>query len=346
MKYGILLMTITSLTFFSCKKEKIDEPIPATSFTADANGIYICNEGTFTGGNSTITYTTGTESETIHDVYKIANNENLGDVGQSMTKIGNKIYIVVNNSSKVEVVDEITLKKSATISGFNSPRFLIEARPGKAYVTDLYANGISIVDLTSNTITGTINLNGSTEDLILHNGKVYVTNLSTSYLYIIEPNTDVVEDSVLIGPGGNSLQLDANNKLWILCGGDFITGAAGSLHRVDPSSKSVELSLTFPAGNYPTRLTINETNNEIYFLDMNVYKMQLSDLTLPSSPLIDAAGKSFYGMAFDEVNRVLYVTDAIDYQQAGRIYRYDPTGTLLNSLPAGIIPGEVLFLNN
>ena len=346
MKLKITLLAIATLSFFSCKKEKIDEPTPTTTFSADANGIFICNEGSFTGGNATITYTNGTEAETIQDVFKIANSENLGDVGQSMTKINNKIYIVVNNSSKIEVVEALTLKKSATITGFNSPRFLLEATPGKAYVTDLYANGISIVDLTSNTITGNISLNGSSEDLILYNGKVYVTNLSTSYLYIIEPTTDVIEDSILIGAGGNSLKLDRNNKLWVLCGGDFVSGDPGSLHRVDPATKTNEFSQTFPAGDYPTRLTINETNDELYFLNMNIYKMQLTDMTLPTTPFVDAAGKSFYGMAFDKVSHVLYVSDAIDYQQAGRIYRYETSGTMLNSLPAGIIPGSFLFLNN
>ena len=346
MKLKITLFAIVSLASFSCKKDTIDEPTPTTSFTAEVNGIYICNEGTFTDGNATISYTNGTEAETIQDVYKIANDEDLGDVGQSMTKINNKIYIVVNNSSKIEVVEATTMKKSATITGFNSPRFMIEASPGKAYVTDLYANGISIVDLSSNLITGNIQLNGSTEDLFLYNGKVYVTNLSTSYLYIIEPTTDILEDSILIGPGGNSLQLDMNNKLWVLCGGDYLTSAPGSLHRIDPATKMIEFSQAFPASDFPTRLIINETNDELYFLNLNVYKMQITDSSLPTSSFVDAAGKSFYGMAFDRVSRVLYVSDVIDYQQAGRIYRYDPTGTLLNSLPAGIIPGDFLFLNN
>ena len=113
MKLKITLLSILTLTFFSCKKENIDEPIPSTSFSADANGIYICNEGNFTFGNATITYTKGTEIETIQNVYKIANDENLGDVGQSMTKINNKIYIVVNNSSKIEVVESSTMKKNS-----------------------------------------------------------------------------------------------------------------------------------------------------------------------------------------------------------------------------------------
>lgn len=345
MKSRITLLTIAALAFYSCKKEKIDEPLP-TSFTAAADGIFICNEGNFTGGNASITYTNGSETETVQDVYRIANNEGLGDVGQSMTKINDKIYIVVNNSSKIEVVDAFTLKKSATITGFNSPRFMTEVTSGKVYVTDLYANGISIVDLASNTITGNISLNGSTEELLLYNGKVYVTNLSTSYLYIIEPSTDVVEDSILIGPGGNSLQVDKNNKLWVLCGGDYITSTPGSLHRVDPATKSVEFSRSFPAGDYPTRLVINETNDELYYLNLNVYKMSINDSDIPSTFFIDAAGKSFYGMSFDMVKHILYVSDVIDYQQAGRIYRYETTGNLINSIPAGVIPGEVLFLNN
>ena len=74
--------------------------------------------------------------------------------------------------------------------------------------------------------------------------------------------------------------------------------------------------------------------------------MQITDSTLPATAFVDAAGKSFYAMGYDKVSMLLYVSDAIDYQQAGRIYRYTTTGSEISGLPAGIIPGDFLFLNN
>jgi len=344
MKLKFTLLVCLAFVIFSCKKE--EEEKPAKAFSAAQDGIYISNEGGFTTGKASITYSDGTEAETIQDVYRVANNISLGDVCQSMTKIDGFIYLVVNNSSKIEVVQATTMKKASTITGFTSPRYMMRATSDKAYVSDLYSNQITIVDVTSNTISGNIPLAGSTEAMLQYNNKMYVTNLSTSYLYVIDVFTDVVEDSIAIGMGGNSIQLDNNNKLWILCGGDFVTSAPASLHRVDPATNTNEMSITFPAGDYPTRLCINETRDQLFYLNMNVYKMSIADSTLPASPFVHALGKNFYGMAYDKVSTLLYVSDAIDYQQAGRIHRYTSNGVEVSGFPAGIIPGDFLFLNN
>lgn len=346
MKIKIIPIALILLASISCKKDKETVPTPINSFLAASDGIYINNEGGFNAGNTSITYSDGTESGTIRDVYKQVNNSDLGDICQSMTKYNDLLYLVINNSAKIEVVDLFNMKKTATITGFTSPRYILPVNAAKAYVSDLYSNHLSIVNLNTNTISGNISLSGSTEDMLLYNGKVYVTNLITPYLYIINPTTDIIEDSILIGIGGNSLRLDANNNIWILCGGDYVTSTPGSLHRINPATKLNELSLTFPASDYPNRLRINESGNTLFFLDLNVYKMPITETSLPTTAFIDAAGKSFYGLGYDKVKHLVYVSDAIDYQQAGRIYKYNTVGTELSSFPAGIIPGDFLFLNN
>ncbi|MBR7097583.1 MAG: YncE family protein, partial [Alistipes sp.] len=35
----------------------------------------------------------------------------------------------------------------------------------------------------------------------------------------------------------------------------------------------------------------------------------------------------------------VYIADAIDYQQQGKVYRYSATGELLDEFYVGIIPG-------
>jgi hypothetical protein len=41
----------------------------------------------------------------------------------------------------------------------------------------------------------------------------------------------------------------------------------------------------------------------------------------------------------------VYVADAIDYVQQGKIYRYDATGHLISEFYAGIIPGAFSWKN-
>lgn len=345
MKFKFLVFVASILTFFSCKKTETEKPT-TDGFSAPSSGLYIANEGQFMNGNGSITFYNGTLSSTVQDVFATVNGVALGDVCQSMKKIADKIYIVVNNSAKIEVVTASTMKRVATISGLMSPRYIFPISLSKAYVSDLYANKLSVINLNLNTVTNTIDLNGSTEEMILYNGKVYVTNLNTPYLYVINPTTDQLEDSILIGIGGNSIQIDSNNKLWVLCGGDYVTSTPASLHKVDPATGTAELSLIFPAFDYPTRLKINETGDELYFLDVNVYKMAIIDNNLPSTIFIDANGRSLYGLAYDKRGHFVYVTDAIDYQQDGRAYKYDLSGNEISNFPTGIIPGDILFLNN
>lgn len=347
MKNKILLFTLCVFTFSSCKKDSPIETTSPSGFSASsASGVYIANEGLYNNGNGSVSYYSGSGSGSIKDVYQQVNNTTLGDIVQSLTKVNNKIYIVVNNSSKIEVADITTMKKITTITGLTSPRYLLPISTSKAYVTDLFAGSISIVDLNNNSVTGHILLNGSTEQLIMYNGKVYVTNMSTSYLYVINPSTDNVTDSVLIGTGGNSIVLDKNNKLWVLCGGDYNLNITSSLHRVDPNTLTDEFGIDFPASTFINRLSINEAKDELYFLNYNVYQMNILDTNLPSSEFIAANGKNFYGLGFNNTLNQIYVSDGVDFQQAGRVYRYNDTGTELGSFGVGIIPGNFLFLGN
>ena len=72
--------------------------------------------------------------------------------------------------NKIEVIDVGSFSSLHTITGFNSPRSFLPVSSTKAYVTDLYSNSIQIVNLNSSTITGSILVNGWTEDLIQYDG--------------------------------------------------------------------------------------------------------------------------------------------------------------------------------
>ena len=85
-------------------------------------------------------------------------------------------------------------------------------------------------------------------------------------------------------------------------------------------------------------------SDTIYFLNNGVWRMSENDSILPMTPLIASSGNSFYGLGIDAVRHEIYVSDAIDYVQKGKILRYYSDGTLKNSFLAGIIPGDFLFL--
>jgi len=323
----------------SCKKDKPEPESDQPVNVGETGGVYITNEGNFGFGNAKVSYYNIASSSAVEDLYQPANGVALGDVCQSMQLFNGKGYVVVNNSGKVVVVDPSTFMATATITGFNSPRYFLPVSNSKAYVTDLHANSIAVVDLSTNTITGSIHCPGWTEELVLAYGKAFVTNETRDKVYVIDTGNDQVTDSITVSMGGNSIVTDANGKFWVMC-----SSASSKLYRIDPVSMQVEASHAFPnSSDSPWRLKINSGNDTLYYLNSDVYRMPINASALPSTSFVSANGRNLYGIGIEPNSGVVYVSDAIDYVQRGTVYRYKPDGSLINSFQAGIIPGDFCF---
>tara|TARA_B100000809_G_scaffold11255_1_gene10546 strand:- start:4637 stop:5680 length:1044 start_codon:yes stop_codon:yes gene_type:complete len=336
------------LLLFSCTKEELG-PQCISCKVEETNtqqaDIIIVNEGNFGWGNGSLTLYNPLDKTISQNIFSQANNNlPLGDVAQSITQLNNKAYIVVNNSNKVEVVDINSFNSLATITGFTSPRYFLPINNNKAYVTDLYSNSIQVVDLNSNTISGNIQLSGWSEELLIHNDSVYVCDMTNDNLLIIDPLNNTLVDSVKVGESPNSILIDQNNKIWIMCSGG-INSNLPKLIKFNPQNRTIENTFTFSSiSESPGSLKINALKNQLYFLNSSVYKMNINDLTLPISTFIMNNNNTFYGLDIDPINEEVYVSDAIDYVQNGIIFRYSSSGDLINQFNSGVIPGSFLFI--
>ncbi|MES2836277.1 MAG: DUF5074 domain-containing protein [Bacteroidota bacterium] len=325
--------------FSSCKKDKPKKL--DNSISTFANGVFILNEGNYTWNNASVSFYDFKTNTLTDDVFKQANEFSLGDVAQSISKINNSYFIVVNNSKKIEIVDALTFKKTATLTGFKSPRYCALVGVNKVYVTDLYDNAISVVNLIDAKIDKKIYCKGWTEQLLQYKNNVYVTNLNSTYLYVIDALKDELKDSIAIGYGSNSLCLDSNNKLWITCNGNTSLGLKPSVKKINPETNQVEL--TFETENGANNICTNATKDTIYFLSKDVFQFEKNSASLPSAPLIKADNLNFYALGIKPLTGDVFVSDAIDYVQQGTILRYDNKGNKLAEFKAGIIPNGFLF---
>lgn len=340
---NIALILLGIILFTSCESDRPDVKPEVPFSGSSGGGVFIINEGNYKWGNSSVSYFRFSDESVSEDIFKAANQRSLGDVGQSMEIVNGKAYVVVNNSSKIEIVDPKDFKSLGSITGLTSPRYFLGVNSSKAYVTDLFSNSISVINLNSNVKVKEIPCKGWTEELCLVNDMAFVTNLNSTHLYIIDTNTDLMSDSIFIGYGSNSLKLDKNGKLWVLCGGNG-SSTPGSLHRIDPATKQKELSLTFTNNSEnPWKLDINGSRDTLFYLNNGVFKFPVTQTILPSASLIPQSGFLFYGLGVDPFNGTIYVSDAIDYVQKGKVYRYKPDGSLINSFSVGISPGEFYF---
>jgi hypothetical protein len=353
----ILLLFI--LVTISCSKKNLEEitvpndTIPPVTPASFENGIFIVNEGNFNWGNASISFINGKDYLVLNDIFHLANNKNLGDVAQSMKVYNNMGFIVVNNSNTVEVVSLKDFKSIKTITGFNSPRNIEIIDSNKAYVTNMIRD-IAVVDLKSLTITKTIHFLQWTESMIIYNDYLFVTSVGNytssnakrkAKIEIIRTSDDQVVDSIITGKEPLCILIDRKQKMWILCTGGFDKYEAPSLLRIDPELKIVEKTFIFNKEmDTPSRLCINPSGDTLYYLNNGVYKMAVSDVSLPSQPLIPADGHLFYGLGVNPGNGNLFVSDAVDYVQNGWVYQFNQsTGNLIKAFRAGRIPGSFCF---
>lgn len=334
-----LWAALTLVVVSSCKKKT--EPPPEEVLYERGEGVFVGNEGLFQQGTASIFYYKFGD-QTVHaDVFSQANGIALGDICQSMRIIDSELYIVVNNSGKIEVVDPGNFEIVRTIQGFTSPRHIAKVGNNKAYVTNLFGNSIDVVNLDQGTITGSITLSGWSEELALAAGKVFVTNYNREYVYVIDPTSDAIEDSISVGVAGTGIQQDANGKLWVLCGGDTSTPA--SLHRIDPATLAVEQDFQFQDGGYLGKLRFNNSGTTMYILLGGIRKMNITAPSAPANAYIGQNGRSFYGLGVEPTTEDIYVADARDYTSNGVVLRYSSTGTLIDTFNVGVSPSSFLF---
>jgi len=351
-------MTLRSLSllllfglFAGCMKDDawIREHRQQENVQIPLGAMFIVNEGNFMYGNATLSSYDTLKRAVQNDLFYKVNGLPLGDVAESMTIWNSKGYIVINNSGKIYVIDVANGKYTGKITGLTSPRFIHFINEQKAYVTDLYAGKISIIDPTTNLVIGSIPCpsHPSTEEMVQFGNLLFVTCWSgDKTVLVIDTEKDRIVAEIATGLQPCGLVLDRYNKIWVLCQslpGNNSTNIA-MLQKIDPVAKLIEKSYEFPTTAKPVKLVIDGSGeNLFYLLGNDVYKMSVLADQLPAKPFLALQSKLLYGLGIDPRNGNIYVSDALDYQQSGIIIRFSSSGKLLDTFKSGIIPGRFCF---
>ncbi len=321
-----------------------------TSFSQDfTEGVFVLNEGLF--GTDTASVSHFNESSVLeNDIYATQNaGLDLGNTGQGMGFTEDFTYVVLNGTNAVKVIDRASFELVTTITDqMVNPRN-IAIYEGKGYVTNWGDGGVAdddyvaVIDLATNTVIETISVVEGPEEIVQKGGKLFVAHQGGfnfgNTVSVIDTSTNAVE-VISVGDVPSALRID-ENFLFVLCSGkpnyaDVET--TGALVKIDLSSFDNIDTFTFPDIVHPQFLGLDDTD-VFYMVDSNVYKMDISATTLPTSPFIDTASENImvpYG--FNKIDDKLYIGDAVDFVSEGKVFLYEEDGTFVSESIVGPLP--------
>jgi YVTN family beta-propeller protein len=212
---------------------------------------------------------------------------------------------------------------------------------------------VAVVNLSTNTVTSTIEVGGLPEKMLLHQGKLYVCNSNENTISVINTTTNSVTQTYTVHDGPSDIVLDANGKAWVLCNGktvydsewnlDLANSLPGALVKLELSSGTEEEVLEFATLESPSGLAINGAGNKLYYLYNNgVYSHEITATSLSATPLVN---RSFYGLGIDPTNEYIY-GGTYGFSSNQKMIRYTPQGNPVDSFTTGIGTNGFVFRRN
>lgn len=361
---GLLSILLMSTCFVGCDDDcPTQTECPTFPTTRSA---FVLNEGIFQVNNSTLTHINLDLGVVTQNYFEQRIKRLLGDTGNDMMIVGDIMYIVVNNSNRLEIVDLKTWTsiKSIEMSKDNvgsSPREIIE-HDGKVFVTNF--NGyVAVIDSVNNfqNPIDWVKVGTQPEGIVSLNKKIYVANSnyeSTTFttnpgsISIIDPSTLSVEETINnVGHNISGLTRDAYGDLYIISRGNYSDISPGL---VVFNSTSKTSDTTFDMGAQLIRINGDEGFISVgayepptYAFVAKVVKLDVKADTLVSDELIASSNfQTLYGLDIEPESGDIYCTDARDYSVSGDVIVFDKNGQKKSMFKTGVNPTKVLFFSN
>ena len=337
-KLKYLLLGFSVISCVKLNPEEVN-----TNITLNGNGlVLIGNEGNFQNGNASLSSYNINTQQTTSNIYQAINQELIGDVLHSIYHSDHLLYLVVNNSGKVIAIDDESLEKKMEIRNLISPRKIIKVDNSKFYISDLYASEVTVYNNYDGAV-GKIPVDGWCEDIIIQNGKAYISNITNNQLYVVNTSNDNIFDSISVGSNPISIKEDSRGNIWVLCQGNLTNNENPSISIIETNTNLIIKSFTLTNNfSYPSSLEIDIQTNQIYFINKHIYKIQNLDDTVANEIWFNN-NNNFYNLKINPYTKDVYISDAKDYVQNGTLYIIDSIGNFVEEIATGIIPKSIVF---
>lgn len=376
-RYIYTLLAALVAVLSSCRDEDIvfiPEEVPVTQpeYT-DIDGFYLLCEGNMGSNKASLDWFDAHTGKYNRNIYADANPsevKELGDVGNDLGIYGSKLYVVVNCSNKVEVLDKRTAKKLGRVNIPNC-RY-VKFYKGYAYVTS-YAGEVKIdpdykqlgfvskIDTTTMQEVARCPVGFQPDQLDIVNGKIYVANsggyMVPNYentLSVIDVESFKEERRIPIAINLNLCKADRHGVLWVVSRGDYYD-TPSRLYAYDTRKDRIVKTLDVPVSSFwldgdslyvvSAQWSYITMTNDVTYAIVDVNKMEV----VTRNFINDGTEKKIqipYGIAVNPTTKDLYVADAKDYVSPGRLYCFGQDGKKKWDVRTGDIPGHFVFLGN
>ncbi len=344
-------------------------------------GMYLVNEGNMGSNKCTLDYLDYTEGIYMRNIYPERNPtvvKELGDVGNDVQIYGNKLYIIVNCSNKVEVLDARTGVRIKQIEIPNC-RYICFRRE-HAYVSS-YVAGVLIdpnaplgavfkIDTASLQVVDKVTVGYQPEEMVVLGDYLYVANSGGYRVPYYDNTVSVVEfegfrqeQQIVVGLNLHRIKADKYGKLWVSSRGNYndIYSPYGSVpsnlfvldKRVGYNEMIVTDTINVPCSN----MAIHGDSLYLYSHDYDNITQQ-STLTygiiniktkkvVSKNFITDGTEKEIkmpYGISIHPETGDIYVTDAKNYVSTGTLSCYNKEGKRKWRVSTGDIPAHMVYL--
>lgn len=347
-----------------------------TGVEAGVAGLYLLNEGNMGSNKCSLdffNFETGVYTRNIYPERNPSAVKELGDVGNDIQIYGSRLYIVVNCSNKVEVLNAQTGVRIGQVDIPNC-RY-VRFAGGKAYVTS-YVGPVSLskgdavrgavyeVDTASLAVERVCQVGYQPDELeVMDDGRIYVCNsggyMAPDYdrtVSVVDRESMTVVRTIDVGVNLHRIRRDTHGRLWVASRGDY-ADVPSNLYLLGPSASDPDIhvidTLGVPCSNMAIRgdslfFIATEWSNYAQANTISYGIVNTRTRRLVTSHFITDGTEADitmpYGIALHPTSGDIYVTDAKNYVSSGNLICYSREGRRKWSVRTGDIPAHMAFL--
>ena len=349
----LIKIIILLLLVIGCKKKKVTEST-STVNTHLKNGMMVLCEGLFQQNNASISWVDFSNSAIDNQFFTTKTGRLLGDTGNDMQPYGCKIYIIVNVSSTVEVLDKSSGNSIKQISMMNNgiakqPRSI--AFYGSNAFVSCFDGYIDVIDTTSLEVIKRIKVGLNPEGLTVANSKLYVANSGGLNSPKMDSTVSVINltsleeyKKITVGKNPGAILSDNQGDVYVISRGNYSTISS---KMVKINSVNDEVSAIFSEEisgieKMESNLLVTYKSNANSVRKVGVFDVVNEVISVPE--LIKGTNfTTLYGVQYRSSNQKIYCFDAMNYTNTGFVKVFSSSGILETSYHVGLNPSKIVF---